>query len=236
MKRKWHRKKRYIILSLLLFPPLGILWVGLSKWNLNIKIGASVVSIIFMILALTAPSEETKPANKVNPEATQSLTTDSSDIQKDDASTTPGDEVEESNAEESVEESVEPYLDITELIDQPMTELSQRFNVTLNQEGNLKYENEKYQLLIETKNGQTSSYVMFGVKELGSCKIDSVLDYADQVMLRAGLDPSVKGSPTNPQGGIDIGFVEYADYPSTYQVGASCLDGGYYEANIRFKK
>ena len=225
MKRKWHRKKRYIILSLLLFPPLGILWVGLSKWNLNIKIGASVVSIIFMILALTAPSEETKTANKVNPEATQSLTTDSIDIQ-------------ELNAEELVEEeeSVEPYLDITELIDQPMNELSQRFKVTLNQAGNLKYENEKYQLVIETKNRQTSSYVMFGVKELRSCKVDSVLDYVDQVLSRAGLDPSVKGTPTNPQGGIDLGFVEYADYPGSYQVGTSCLDGGYYEANIRLKK
>jgi hypothetical protein len=225
MKRKWHRKKRYIILSLLLFPPLGILWVGLSKWNLNIKIGASVVSIIFMILALTAPSEEAKTANKVNPEATQSLTTDSIDIQ-------------ESNAEELVEEEefVEPYLDITELIDQPMNELSQRFKVSLNQAGNLKYENEKYQLVIETKNRQTSSYVMFGVKELRSCKVDSVLDYVDQVLSRAGLDPSVKGTPTNPQGGIDMGFVEYADYPGSYQVGTSCLDGGYYEANIRLKK
>lgn len=186
-----------------------------------------MVSTILLILALVAPSEETKTANKVNPEATQSLTTDSIDIQKDNSITTP---------ESEVIESVEPYLNITELIDQPMTELSQRFNMTLNQAGNLKYENEKYQLLIETSNGQTSNFVMFGVKELGSCKADSVLDHADQVLSRAGLDPSVKGSPTNPQGGIDMGFVEYGDYPGSIQPGTSCLDGGYYEANIRLKK
>lgn len=227
MNRKWHQKKRYIILSLLLFPPLGIPLVWLSKWHRNVKIGASVASTILLILALAAPSEETKTANKVNPEATQSLAADSIDIQEDDSTPT---------SEREVTESIEPYLDITELIDQPMTELSQRFNVTLNQAGNLKYENEKYQLLIETRNGQTSSYVMFGVKELGSCKADSVLDHADQVLSRAGLDPSVKGTPTNPQGGVDMGFVEYGDYPGSIKPGTSCLDGGYYEANIRLKK
>ncbi|MEQ8467571.1 hypothetical protein [Coleofasciculus sp. E1-EBD-02] len=62
------------------------------------------------------------------------------------------------------------------------------------------------------------------------------MNYVDQVFLRAGLDPDIKGSPTNPQGGIDLGFVEYDNYPGIYQMGASCLDGGYYEANIRFKK
>jgi hypothetical protein len=97
-----------------------------------------VASTILLILALAAPSEETKTVNKVNPESTQSLTTDSIDIQKDNSTTTP---------ESGVIESVEPYLDITELIDQPMTELSQRFNVTLNQAGNLKYENENINCL-----------------------------------------------------------------------------------------
>ncbi len=236
MKRKWHQKKRYIILSLIIFPPMGIPLVWLSKWNRNVKIGASVASTILFILALAAPPEETKTANKINPEPNQSLTTDSIDIQEDDVTTTPESEVEESNAEESVEESVEPYLDITELIDQPMTELSQRFNVSLNQAGNLKYENEKYQLFVEARDGQTSSFVTFGVKELGSCKADSVLDHADQVLSRAGLDPSVKGTPTNPQGGVDMGFVEYGDYPGSIKPGTSCLDGGYYEANIRLKK
>ncbi len=158
------------------------------------QLSPTIQKWVFLILALAAPSEETKAANKINPEPNQSLTTDSIDIEEDDATTTPESEVEESNAEESVE----PYLNITELIGEPMNELSQRFFVTLNQAGNLKYENEKYQLVIETKDGQTSSFVMFGVKELGSSKADSVLDYAAQVMSRAGLDPNVKGSPTNP--------------------------------------
>lgn len=217
MTRKWYQKKRYIIPSLIFFPPLGIPLAWLTNWHRNVKIAATVASTLFLIVVLATPPEETG--------TTQSSTTDSVDTQED-----------SSLPEREIEDSVEPYLDITKLIGQSMTELAQRFNVTLNQSNNLSYENEKYQLLIETRDGQTSSYVTLGVKELGLCQTDNVLDRVDRVFLRAGLDPSVKGSPTNPQDGIDLGFVEYGNYLGIYQIGASCLDGGYYEANIRLKK
>jgi hypothetical protein len=89
MNRKWHQKKRYIILSLLLFPPLGIPLVWLSKWHQNIKIGASVASTLLLMVALAAPPEESKTAN-------------SSQVKQ-----TPTTEVESSIAEESTQESTQ---------------------------------------------------------------------------------------------------------------------------------
>ena len=215
MKRKWYRKKRYVILSLLIFPPLGILLTWLTKWPRNVKIAATTASTLLFIAALAAP-DETATVKADNPgitEPQESLYT----------------------PESETEQPVEPYLNIAELVGQPMTKLSEMFSTSLNEAGNLVHENEIYRLTVEARDRQTSSYVMFGVKELGSCEVDSVLDYADQVFSRAGLDPSIKGSPTNPQSGIDLGFVEYDNYPGVHEIGVSCLEGGYYEANIKLK-
>jgi hypothetical protein len=63
MKRKWHQKKRYIILSLIIFPPLGIPLVWLGKWHQNVKIGATVASTVLLMVALAAPPKEAKTAN-----------------------------------------------------------------------------------------------------------------------------------------------------------------------------
>lgn len=64
MKRKWHQKKRYIILSLIIFPPLGIPLVWLGKWHQNVKIGATVASTVLLMVALAAPPKEAKTANR----------------------------------------------------------------------------------------------------------------------------------------------------------------------------
>ena len=82
MNRKWHQKKRYIILSLLLFPPLGIPLVWLSKWHQNIKIGASVASTLLLMVALAAPQEESKTANSSQVEQTPTTEVESSIAEK----------------------------------------------------------------------------------------------------------------------------------------------------------
>lgn len=56
--RQWHRKKRWIIASLLLFPPLGIPLLWLTRWPQRVKIGGSLFSGLILLLALTGKSTQ----------------------------------------------------------------------------------------------------------------------------------------------------------------------------------
>ena len=56
--RKWHQQKRWIIGSLLLFPPLGIPLLWLTRWPRAGKIGGSILSGILLLSVLMGESSE----------------------------------------------------------------------------------------------------------------------------------------------------------------------------------
>ena len=56
--RKWHQQKRWIFGSLLLFPPLGIPLLWLTRWPRAGKIGGSIISGIILLLVVTGKSSE----------------------------------------------------------------------------------------------------------------------------------------------------------------------------------
>lgn len=61
--RKWYQQKRWVIGSLLIFPPLGIPLLWLTRWPRASKVGGSVLSGILLLSALTSePSEPTSVA------------------------------------------------------------------------------------------------------------------------------------------------------------------------------
>ena len=56
--RKWYQQKRWILGSLLLFPPLGIPLLWMTRWPRAAKIGGSVLSGILLLSVLTGESSE----------------------------------------------------------------------------------------------------------------------------------------------------------------------------------
>jgi outer membrane biosynthesis protein TonB len=76
-QRSWHKKKRWILPLLLLFPPVGILLVWLTRWPQWAKISLTSVSALVVVMALASPEEPTStaeqqsqspaPAEKVSP-------------------------------------------------------------------------------------------------------------------------------------------------------------------------
>lgn len=56
--RKWHQQKRWILGSLLLFPPLGIPLLWLTRWPRAGKIGGSILSGMLLLSVLTGKSSE----------------------------------------------------------------------------------------------------------------------------------------------------------------------------------
>lgn len=61
--KKWYQQKRWVIGSLLIFPPLGIPLLWLTRWPRAGKVGGSVLSGILLLSALTSePSEPTSVA------------------------------------------------------------------------------------------------------------------------------------------------------------------------------
>lgn len=74
--RKWHQQKRWIIGSLLLFPPLGIPLLWLTRWPRAGKIGGSVLSGILLLSVLTGEASEPTTATVLPPtiEATEAPT------------------------------------------------------------------------------------------------------------------------------------------------------------------
>jgi len=56
--QQWYQQKRWILASLLLFPPLGILLLWLTHWPRAGKIGGSIFSSLILLVALTGESSE----------------------------------------------------------------------------------------------------------------------------------------------------------------------------------
>ena len=56
--QKWYQQQRWILGSLLLFPPLGIPLLWLTRWPRAGKIGGSIVSGILLLSVLTGESSE----------------------------------------------------------------------------------------------------------------------------------------------------------------------------------
>jgi len=56
--QQWYQQKRWILASLLLFPPLGILLLWLTHWSRAGKIGGSIFSSLILLIALTGKSSE----------------------------------------------------------------------------------------------------------------------------------------------------------------------------------
>ena len=56
--QKWHQQTRWILGSLLLFPPLGIPLLWKSRWPLVGKIGGSIFSGALLLTVLTGEAHE----------------------------------------------------------------------------------------------------------------------------------------------------------------------------------
>ena len=65
--RKWHEQKRWILGSLLLFSPLGMPLLWLTRWPRAGKIGGSIFSGIILLLVLTGKSSEPTVASNELP-------------------------------------------------------------------------------------------------------------------------------------------------------------------------
>lgn len=66
-RRKWYQQKRWIIGSLLLFPPLGIPLLWLTSWPRAGKIGGSVLSGILLLSVLTSEAGQPTTATALPP-------------------------------------------------------------------------------------------------------------------------------------------------------------------------
>ena len=67
---KWHQQKRYVLGSLLPFPPLGIPLLWLTRWPRAGKIGGSIFSGMILLAVLTGESSEPTVAS-VEPPAVE---------------------------------------------------------------------------------------------------------------------------------------------------------------------
>ena len=65
--QKWYQQKRWIIGSLLPFPPLGIPLLWLTRWPRSGKIGGSIISGIILLLVVTGKSSEPTVASSEPP-------------------------------------------------------------------------------------------------------------------------------------------------------------------------
>ncbi len=64
---KWYQQKRWIIGSLLLFPPLGVPLLWLTHWPRAGKIGGSILSGLLLLSALAGESNEPKTVSAERP-------------------------------------------------------------------------------------------------------------------------------------------------------------------------
>ena len=145
----------------------------------------------------------------------------------------------ESTQEQVIQPAVQnpDPIDIESLMGKPMSEIAKQFGVEPNKAGNVVWKSEDFDLLVEPeiqysadsagilrpKTLDTAGFVDLAIKWLGTCKDDrSILEKVDEALRAVAIDPSRKGSPTNPQSGIDIGAVSYANYPGDWQLGVSC--------------
>jgi hypothetical protein len=128
----------------------------------------------------------------------------------------------------------EPIVEIVKLYNTPMSQLSDQFDTSLNSVGNLVFDNDDYELLVESKNGNTPNYVEVQIKSLGSCTKAGVSKNSDNALELVGLKPHLKGNPTNPPAGVANGAIEYCEYPNTkFAPGVSCAyEGGYYDVSL----
>ncbi|MAZ30096.1 hypothetical protein CL655_02310 [bacterium] len=135
---------------------------------------------------------------------------------------------------ENVLPAVEPLVRIATLYDVPMSNLSEQFDTPLNGVGNLVFENDEYELLVESKDGVISDYVEVQIKSLGSCTKAGAVRNSDKALELVGLKPFLKGNPTNPPAGVSNGAIEYCEYPSNkFAPGVTCsYDGGYYDVSL----
>jgi hypothetical protein len=137
--------------------------------------------------------------------------------------------------QEQVEKvAIQPVIEIATLYNQPMSELTEQFDTSLNSAGNLLYENDEFKLLVESRDGVTSDYVEVQLKSLGTCSKAGVVRNSDEALSLVGLKSHLKGSQTNSSAGIANGAIEYCDYPSnSFAVGTACMfDGGYYDVSL----
>ena len=74
--RKWHQQKRWILGSLLLFPPLGIPLLWLTRWPRAGKISGSIFSALLLLAVLTGEASE-PTATTVLPEKIAEATSQS---------------------------------------------------------------------------------------------------------------------------------------------------------------
>lgn len=176
----------------------------------KVLIGVGILFVILIIVSINSASDRVQEVVENNEIETQTAQT------------------------KTEKEQVEPVVEIATLYGKSMSELASQYGVALNQVGNLIFENEDYKLLVESKNGATSDYVEVQLKSLGSCNTGRVQSKADDALELVALKPGLKGSPTNPQSGINIGAVEYCEYPNNrYAVGVSCMyDGGFYDVSL----
>jgi hypothetical protein len=56
--RQWYQQKRWILGSLLLFPPLGIPLLWLTRWPRAGKVGGSIISSILLLSMLSGEAKE----------------------------------------------------------------------------------------------------------------------------------------------------------------------------------
>ena len=69
--QKWHQQKRWILGSLLLFPPLGIPLLWRSRWPLAGKIGGSIFSGVLLLTVLTGEAHEPAATTVAPPKVTE---------------------------------------------------------------------------------------------------------------------------------------------------------------------
>ena len=65
--RKWYQQKRWVIGSLLIFPPLGIPLLWLTRWPRAGKVSGSVLSGILLLSVLTGEGSELTTVNAPSP-------------------------------------------------------------------------------------------------------------------------------------------------------------------------
>lgn len=193
-----------------------------NKWAQEEKARKATISTT---ITPTLTETTATPTPTLSPSPTAQITASPSPT----ASPTP------SNTPTPTPEQSKTLVKIQDLLNVNMDELAKRYNVARNAVGSVIVKNDKYELVIESKNGSTPTYIELSVKELGTCKADkSILDKVNAIFPYAGLDGSKKGNPTNSQAGINIGSVAYENYQGGLKVGASCLyNDGYYMATIR---
>ena len=78
-RRRWYQRKRWVILSLLVFPPLGIVLVWLTRWPRWVKIASTMASSLILLAALTSESPEPQVSHTSLP-STDGVQTETSGV------------------------------------------------------------------------------------------------------------------------------------------------------------